>query len=99
MFTFRRLTRDDFDLLARWLAEPHVHEWWDHEFTPEALDSEFGPTADGDEPAEDYVALLDGEPVGLVQGGVGAAVAQHRHDLRERPPRRMSVGGLAAAGA
>ena len=67
MFTFRRLTRDDFGLLATWLAEPHVHEWWDHEYTPDALDREFGPTADGDEPAEDYIALLDGEPVGVVQ--------------------------------
>ena len=67
MFSFRRLTREDFDLLAEWLAEPHVHEWWNHEFTPDALDSEFGPTADGDEPAEDYVVLLDGEPVGVVQ--------------------------------
>ncbi len=67
MFTFRRLTRDDFELLAQWLAEPHVHEWWDHEHTPEALDRDFGPTADGDEPAEDYLALLDGEPVGVVQ--------------------------------
>jgi aminoglycoside 6'-N-acetyltransferase len=67
MFTFRRLTRSDFDLLARWLAEPHVAEWWDHEYTSDALDRDFGPTADGDEPAEDYVALLDGEPVGIVQ--------------------------------
>ena len=67
MFSFRRLTRDDFDLLAEWLAEPHVHEWWNHEFTPDALDREFGPTADGDEPAEDYVVLLDGDPVGVVQ--------------------------------
>ena len=67
MFTFRRLTRGDFDLLAQWLAEPHVHEWWDHDHTREALDSEFGPTADGDEPAEDYIALLDGEPLGVVQ--------------------------------
>lgn len=67
MFTFRRLTRDDFGLLAQWLAEPHVHEWWDHEYTPAALDRDFGPTADGDEPAEDYIALLDGEPLGVVQ--------------------------------
>ena len=67
MFTFRRLTRDDFDLLARWLAEPHVHEWWDHSTTPTALDNDFGPTADGEEPAEDYIALLDGDPVGVVQ--------------------------------
>lgn len=67
VFVFRRLTRDDFGLLASWLAAPHVNEWWDHEFTPEALDRDFGPTADDDEPAEDYIAMLDGEPVGMVQ--------------------------------
>ncbi len=67
MLTFRRLTRDDFALLARWLAEPHVHEWWDHEFTPEALERDFGPTVDGEEPAEDHVVLLDGTPIGMVQ--------------------------------
>lgn len=67
MFTFRRLTRDDFGLLADWLAASHVAQWWAHEYTPDALERDFGPTADGDEPAEDYVALLDGEAVGLVQ--------------------------------
>ncbi len=66
-FTFRRLTRDDFGLLAEWLAEPHVHEWWDHEYTFEALDRDFGPTADGNEPAKDYIALLDDSPIGVVQ--------------------------------
>ncbi len=28
MFTFRRLSRDDFGLLAGWLAQPHVGQWW-----------------------------------------------------------------------
>jgi len=67
MFTFRRLTREDFGLFAQWLAEPHVHEWWDHEYTLEALDRDFGPTADGEEPAQDYISLLDGSPIGVVQ--------------------------------
>lgn len=66
-FTFRRLTRDDFGLLGEWLAEPHVHEWWDHVYTLEALDRDFGPTADGKEPAEDYIAMLDGSPIGVMQ--------------------------------
>lgn len=68
-FSFRRVTRDDFALLATWLAEPHVARYWNHEFTPEAVERDFGPTADGDEPFEDHLALLEGEPVGLVQFG------------------------------
>jgi aminoglycoside 6'-N-acetyltransferase len=61
------VTRGDFELLASWLAQPYVHEWWAHEFTPEALERDFGPGVDGDEPGEDHLALLDGSPVGLVQ--------------------------------
>jgi aminoglycoside 6'-N-acetyltransferase len=65
--TFRRLTRDDFPLLGRWLAEPHVARWWNHEPDPAALERDFGDAIDGVEPSEDLVVLLDDEPVGLVQ--------------------------------
>jgi aminoglycoside 6'-N-acetyltransferase len=65
--TFRRLTRDDFALLATWLGEAHVARWWAHESTSEAIERDFGPTIDGDEPAEDHLALRDGRPIGLVQ--------------------------------
>ena len=65
--TFRRVTRADFPLLASWLAEPHVSRWWNHEFTPEAVERDFGASVDGDEPNEDHVALLDSRPIGLVQ--------------------------------
>ena len=65
--SFRRLTRADFPLLARWLAEPHVSRWWNHEFTDDALDRDFGPSADGQGPDEDYVALLGDRPLGLIQ--------------------------------
>jgi aminoglycoside 6'-N-acetyltransferase len=67
VFRFRRLTRADFGLLAGWLAAPHVHEWWYHEVTPEALEDDFGDAIDGVEAGEDWVAEVDGEPIGLVQ--------------------------------
>ena len=66
-FTFRRARRDDFGLLATWLAQPHVARWWYHEFTPEAVERDFGQSADGLEPSQDHLALLDGVPVGLLQ--------------------------------
>lgn len=65
--TFRRVTRADFPLLASWLAQPHVARWWNHDSTLEAVARDFGPAADGREPGEDHLALLDGEPIGLVQ--------------------------------
>ena len=66
-FAFRRLTRDDFDLLAQWLAEPHVVAWWNHEYSRDALERDFGRVIDGEEPAEDFVVERDGVPVGLIQ--------------------------------
>jgi aminoglycoside 6'-N-acetyltransferase len=67
MFTFERLTRDDFGLLARWLAEPHVARWWNHDPSPAAVERDFGDTADGREPSKDFLALHDGAPIGLIQ--------------------------------
>lgn len=65
--SFRRVVRADFDLLAAWLAEPHVARWWVHEFTPEAIERDFGPSVDGAEPNEDHLVLLGGRPIGLIQ--------------------------------
>lgn len=65
--TFRRATRDDFGLLATWLAEPHVHRWWHHDFTAAAVERDFGPTVDGDDPSRDYIVDLDGAPIGVIQ--------------------------------
>ncbi len=66
-FTWRRLSTADFPLLCDWLAQPHVHRWWHHEFTREAVERDFGPTARGAEPGEDLLVLADGEPFGLIQ--------------------------------
>ncbi len=65
--SFRRATRSDFALIAGWLAEPHVARWWNHEFTAEAVERDFGAPADGEEPSEDHIALLEGRPIGLIQ--------------------------------
>lgn len=66
-YSFRRLSRSDFTLLGGWLASPHVARWWNHQTSPEALERDFGASADGKEPSEDWLAFLDGEPVGLIQ--------------------------------
>lgn len=65
--TFRRLEEADLPMLAGWLEQPHVHRWWHHETTPEALERDFGAVLRGEEPAEDLVVELDGRPVGLCQ--------------------------------
>jgi aminoglycoside 6'-N-acetyltransferase len=65
---WRRLGEHDFPLLRRWLEQPHVARWWNHETSPEALRRDFGPTMRGEDPDnEDLIALLDGQPFGLLQ--------------------------------
>lgn len=38
---FRRTTRADFPLLARWLGSPHVARFRNHETTPEAIERDY----------------------------------------------------------
>jgi aminoglycoside 6'-N-acetyltransferase len=64
---FRRLRRDDFGLLAHWLAEPAVARWWNHELTPEAIERDFGPSVDGRDPTEMFLALSGDRPFGFIQ--------------------------------
>jgi aminoglycoside 6'-N-acetyltransferase len=66
-FTFQRLTRADFPMLAGWLAQPFVARWWNHEWSPGAMERDFGEAIDGGEAGEDFVVSLDGRPIGLIQ--------------------------------
>jgi aminoglycoside 6'-N-acetyltransferase len=44
-----------------------VRRWWNDEFTPEAIERDFGPAIDGTEPAECWLVEVDGESLGLIQ--------------------------------
>jgi aminoglycoside 6'-N-acetyltransferase len=66
-FSFRRLNRADFPMLAGWLAQPFVARWWNHQWSAEALERDFGEAIDGGESGEDYVVGLEGQPIGLIQ--------------------------------
>jgi RimJ/RimL family protein N-acetyltransferase len=65
--TFRLLTRDDYPLLLEWHGRPHVERWWTKRTTMEEIEEHYGPTIDGTEPTQHYLALLDGEPLGMIQ--------------------------------
>jgi 2-methylisocitrate lyase-like PEP mutase family enzyme len=80
--TWRRVVEDDVPLLGRRPAEPRVARWWNHETSPEAVRRDSGPTARGEEPAEDLVALLDGRPFGLAQR---SRIADHPDELAACP--------------
>ncbi|HKJ54698.1 MAG TPA: GNAT family N-acetyltransferase [Nitriliruptoraceae bacterium] len=81
-WTFRRVTRADFDLLASWLSQPAVARWWVHEWTPEAIERDFGPTVDGREPNQDWLGLYEGVPLGLVQRSLVSDYEENERDFR-----------------
>jgi aminoglycoside 6'-N-acetyltransferase len=78
--TWRPLTAEDLPLLAELLREPEVARWWNHEHTVEAVERDFGASVRGEEPGEDLVVSLDGDPIGLVQRSV---IRDYPEDLAE----------------
>jgi aminoglycoside 6'-N-acetyltransferase len=62
-YIFRPMTRADLALVRRWLALPHVREWWGDPDEQYALVS-----GDLDEPAMDqYIVAMAGHPFGYLQ--------------------------------
>ena len=73
--TFRRLTDDDLPMLHRWLNDPGVVRWWEgDDVSWDAVVREYGSAST--EPAEHWVALSGGEPVGWIQCYALAAYAE-----------------------
>ncbi len=63
-YDFRAVTEADLPMLGRWLAEPHVAEWWSE--GPEAALAEIVEAMDSDS-TEPLIVELDGKPIGYVQ--------------------------------
>nr|WP_211661523.1 GNAT family N-acetyltransferase [Modestobacter muralis] len=93
----RPLTRADFPLLCRWLAEPLVARWWAHDSSPEAVERDFGPSLDGEDVTALLVGEVDGRPVGLVQLYPIGAHPEYVEELApvcEVPPGALSIDYL-----
>jgi aminoglycoside 6'-N-acetyltransferase len=94
---FRPLRRDDFAMLARWLAEPLVLRWWSHETTPEAVERDFGPSVDGEDETGMFIATAAERPFGLIQRFPLAAYPEYAEELSslcEVPPGALSIDYL-----
>jgi aminoglycoside 6'-N-acetyltransferase len=79
--TFRPLRREDFALLARWLQEPLVARWWSHDSSPKALERDFGPSVDGRDAAQVFLAVTADRPFGLIQRYPIAAYPEYLAEL------------------
>lgn len=78
---FRSLRQEDFPRVAEWLAEPLVARWWNHEYSPEAVERDFGASVDGRDPAEWFVTTVGTRPFGLIQRYPIAAYPEYVEEL------------------
>ncbi len=95
--TFVRLQRADFPLLAKWLSDPTVARWWDHETSAEALENDFGAEVDGTEPTQVFLARTGGRSFGLIQRYEIAAYPEYVAELTPvcpPPPGAVSIDYL-----
>lgn len=63
----RPLAHDDLPLIARWLREPHVDEWWDGPHTLEDVKKKYAPRIERDHHVRCFLALDAETPIGFVQ--------------------------------
>ena len=81
VIAFEPLQRGHFELVARWLAEPLVARWWNHETSAAAIERDFGPSLDGHDATEVFVAVLADRPFGLIQRYPIDAYAEYVEEL------------------
>ena len=67
IISFRLLGCTDFPLLQKWLAAPHVGDWWNERFDLASLEAKDGPAIDGSEPIHVHVIQHAGVPIGWIQ--------------------------------
>ncbi len=65
--SFRPIARSDFQLLQRWLSEPHVDAWWHQPLDLAGLENKYGPRIDGLEPAHVFVIEYGRLDIGMIQ--------------------------------
>ncbi|MCZ4588913.1 GNAT family N-acetyltransferase [Rhodococcus opacus] len=93
-FEFVRTTREFFPQLQRWLREPHVARFWNHDTADADIERDFGGSIDGTEPCEDFLVRRDGLPFGFIQR---YRIADYPEDLAllaalvEIPPGSISI--------
>jgi RimJ/RimL family protein N-acetyltransferase len=66
--TFRLLEEDDLGWFGRWLADPDVDRWFHTEdLSPEGIAAKYHPRIVGEEPVEQWLAVIDDREVAWLQ--------------------------------
>jgi aminoglycoside 6'-N-acetyltransferase len=84
-YRFRPVTADDLPMLAAWLDQPHVAEWWDEvdDKVAEIREAMIDPST------EPYIVELDGRPIGYIQ--CYDPHAEEGHPYRDQPPGTLGI--------
>ena len=90
--SFRPVTQDDFPLLGRWLSQPHVSQWWQHDPNPTGVENDFGPAVDGTDPTDLILVSLDDRPIGFMQSYRIGDIKEWLAALQVVNPQENSVG-------
>lgn len=85
-FTFVPLTLDHLPMLQDWVRRPHVAAWWDDDTGMEALVEYYGPSIAGEVASRQFIAHLDGAPLGFIQRYQAAAFHHEGWWLDEHDP-------------
>ncbi|MBP1858816.1 GNAT family N-acetyltransferase [Rhizobium herbae] len=84
-YHFRDVRREDFPLLGRWLAEPHVAKWWG-ESTEELAGIEEAMTSVETRP---LMVELDGTPIAYLQ--CYDPHLEDDHPYQDQPPGTLGI--------
>jgi RimJ/RimL family protein N-acetyltransferase len=82
---FRPLAAGDLRLLHEWLCREHVQRWWREGETYEEVEAAYLPAILGVDPTDNYVILVDGRPVGMIQTYLIADYADYDAILQVGP--------------
>lgn len=65
--SFRSMTEGDLPLVAAWLSEEHVQQWWKDPSAPENVEAKYLPRINGVEPTEMMIIMWQGRDIGVIQ--------------------------------
>ncbi len=86
MIRFRPIQRTDLPTLSRWLDAPHVRRWWADPSDLASLEAAYGPSIDGDDPTEVFIASDGDGDFGLIQRYAYGGEPEYARELAEIIP-------------
>ena len=99
--SFRPLTRPDLPLLQKWLAEPHVDQWWHQASTIEEVAEKYTPRIDGTEPTHVSIIGYEEQSIGWIQWYRWSDYREHAKQLEAESSAAgidLAIGEIDALG-